>query len=295
MSKIKDNYKKKLKKEVLKTVDDGMALKVEEIMTFFEARFSALTEMMVDFDKKVKGNETYLPIKVLKVNEDAPDLFYKEKRDSGLDISSMINIEIPPHGEVLLPAGIVVVVPLNYEIMLRPKSSNKKFLIRLGTIDNGYRGEIKISVVNPTNKAIKIDRLVPIAQLVINKLAFAKRIDYVDSIKDLPISGRGIGGFGSTDDTISIELFKLKEGAKNREGIADLLEEFSYELPYKVDQIIIVEKFYLMKDTIKAVVKLNEGVKHSEKNIFIIDNKKKMLFLDMRDGLDIKLVDMNEE
>lgn len=109
-----------------------------------------------------------------------------------------------PHERALLGTGIYLEIPLGYELQLRPRSgvSAKRGLITtLGTIDNDYRGEVKISIVNTTNFLSKIDIGEALCQGVISPVEQAEW-EQVNDVLQLSATLRGAGGFGSTDNKI---------------------------------------------------------------------------------------------
>ncbi len=127
--------------------------------------------------------------------------FHAKDGDSGCDLRNASGkvIELHPQGAVMISTGICMEIPAGYEGQLRPRSglSVKKQIIMLpsvGTIDSGYRGEIKATFYNPTNKIVYIDKDERIAQLVVAPYI---KCEYKHK-NELGETERGSGGFGST-------------------------------------------------------------------------------------------------
>ena len=127
---------------------------------------------------------------------------YKTSGSSGMDLVAHIKkkITINPSKTAIIPAGIAVAIPKNYEIQIRPRSglAAKKGISVLntpGTIDSDYRGEIKIILINLSKKPFVVKLAERVAQMVLCPVTKAK----LKEVKNLPKTLRGKGGFGSTD------------------------------------------------------------------------------------------------
>jgi len=126
---------------------------------------------------------------------------YKTEGSSGMDLYAAIEKEIilKPLERVLIPTGIKIEIPIEYEAQIRARSGlSVKHGITLinavGTIDADYRGEICIGLVNLSNEEYTIKPDDRIAQLVIMKVEKAQ----IEVTAELGSSSRGEGGFGST-------------------------------------------------------------------------------------------------
>ena len=126
---------------------------------------------------------------------------YKTNGASGMDLMAYIDksIELKPGESCLVPTGLSVAFPEEYEIQIRPRSglaakNNISVLNTPGTIDSDYRGEIKVILFNHGNKNFKIDNNDRIAQMILTPVI---KID-LEETNELPESIRGAGGFGST-------------------------------------------------------------------------------------------------
>ena len=142
-------------------------------------------------------------IKVLvkKLNPSVKLPSYKTKGASGMDLMAYIDkpIDLKPGESYLIPTGLAVAFPKEYEIQIRPRSglaakNNISVLNTPGTIDSDYRGEIKIILFNHGDKNFKINDGDRIAQMILSPVI---KMDLVET-NELPESFRGEGGFGST-------------------------------------------------------------------------------------------------
>ena len=126
---------------------------------------------------------------------------YKTSGSSGMDLvaNNRKKITINPTKISMIPTGIAVAIPKNYEIQIRPRSglAIKKGISVLnspGTVDSDYRGEIKIILINLSKKPFVVKSGDRIAQIIICPVVKGK----LKEVKSLPKSVRGKGGFGST-------------------------------------------------------------------------------------------------
>ena len=126
---------------------------------------------------------------------------YKTSGSSGMDLVAYIKnkITINPNTTAMVPTGIAVAIPKNYEIQIRPRSglAAKKGISVLntpGTIDSDYRGEINIILINLSMKLFVIKSGDRIAQMILCPVAKGK----LKEVKNLPRTVRGKKGFGST-------------------------------------------------------------------------------------------------
>ena len=138
-------------------------------------------------------------VKKLKPSVKLPS--YKTNGASGMDLMAYIDksIELKPGESCLVPTGLSVAFPEEYEIQIRPRSglaakNNISVLNTPGTIDSDYRGEIKVILFNHGNKNFKINNNDRIAQMILTPVI---KMD-LEETNELPESIRGAGGFGST-------------------------------------------------------------------------------------------------
>lgn len=137
-----------------------------------------------------------MKLKVKKLDKDARLPVFGHSGDAGLDLFSAVDFVLQA-GEIHpVPTGIQVEIPLGYVGLLWDKSGvSLKGVHRLaGVVDSGYRGEVKVVMVNLSREAYVIDRGMKIAQLLIQPVM---EVEVVEA-EDLNDSSRGEGGFGST-------------------------------------------------------------------------------------------------
>ena len=140
-------------------------------------------------------------ILIKKTNKEVITPKYKTDGSSGVDLSAFLDKEvvIKPNSSELIPTGLQVAIPEELEIQIRPRSGlaakeSIGVLNSPGTIDNDYRGELKIILFNHGNKDFIINNGDRIAQMVLVPI-LKMEFEEVDS---LPDTIRGQGGFGST-------------------------------------------------------------------------------------------------
>ena len=126
---------------------------------------------------------------------------YETSGSSGLDLSANIktSVKIEPGKTTIIPTGISVSIPKNFEIQIRPRSglaakNQISVLNTPGTIDADYRGEIKVILINLSKETFIVENGARIAQMVVCPVIKAK-LKEVDSLDN---TSRGSGGFGST-------------------------------------------------------------------------------------------------
>ena len=142
---------------------------------------------------------TEVLIKRLSKNIELPK--YETNGSSGMDLSANIEkqIKIEPGKTSIIPTGVSVSIPKNFEIQIRSRSglaakSQISVLNSPGTIDADYRGELKVILINLGNKTFVVEKGARIAQMVLCPIVKAK-FKEVDSLDD---TDRGASGFGST-------------------------------------------------------------------------------------------------
>ena len=140
-------------------------------------------------------------ILVKKFNKKIKLPVYKTSGSSGMDIIAYVKkkITIRPSGIAIIPTGIALAIPKNYEIQIRPRSglAAKKGITVLntpGTIDSDYRGEVKVILINLSKKAFVVKSGDRIAQMILCPVIKGK----LKEVNILPETIRGRGGFGST-------------------------------------------------------------------------------------------------
>jgi len=143
-----------------------------------------------------------IKVKINFVNKILSELpSYETKGSAGMDIKAAINkpINLKPGERKIIPSGLQIEIPEDYEIQIRPRSGLAiKYGITVlnapGTIDSDYRGEIGIILINLGEKSYKVMPKDRIAQMIFNKIIKAEVIKF----NKLSITKRGEGGYGST-------------------------------------------------------------------------------------------------
>ena len=138
-------------------------------------------------------------LKVKLLEKDAVLPFYAHPGDAGLDLFSVESREILPGESGLIGTGISIELPENTEAQIRPRSGlalnhQVTLLNTPGTIDYGYRGEIKVIMINHGKKTFHVEKGMKIAQMVIKPILKVNVI----AVEELTDTARGSGGFGST-------------------------------------------------------------------------------------------------
>jgi dUTP pyrophosphatase len=141
-----------------------------------------------------------LLIKKLQKNIILPE--YKTDGSSGMDLMANIEqtVKILPGEKKIISTGIMVAIPEQYEIQIRPRSglaakNGISVLNTPGTIDSDYRGEIKVILINLGKDIFEIKKNDRIAQMIVCPIIKVE----LEEVENLPETVRGKGGFGSTD------------------------------------------------------------------------------------------------
>jgi dUTP pyrophosphatase len=139
-------------------------------------------------------------ILVHRLDPDLPLPAYARPGDAGADIVTAVDAELAPGQRAVLPTGLALALPEGYAAFLHPRSGlaarcGMSLVNAPGTVDAGYRGEVKVIVINhdpaETLRLLRGDR---IAQLVVQRV---ERVTF-RPVDALPASARGEGGHGST-------------------------------------------------------------------------------------------------
>ncbi len=140
-----------------------------------------------------------MALKFKRIHPDAVLPAYAHPSDAGMDIRSVAEVTVPARGRVLVPTGLVVLLPPGYEAQVRPRSGlalkhGVTVLNTPGTIDSGYRGEIGVILFNSSDVDFPVRKGDRVAQMVIAPVTqpTVEEADFIDE------TDRGAGGFGST-------------------------------------------------------------------------------------------------
>ncbi len=144
-----------------------------------------------------------IPVRVRRLphNQDLPLPVYATAGAAGMDLMAAVGepVVIAPGHRVPIPTGLAIALPAGYELQIRPRSGlalrNGIVLPNSpGTIDEDYRGEIQVIVLNTGGEPFRVERGTRIAQAV---LAPVVRVTW-EEVADLDATERNAGGFGST-------------------------------------------------------------------------------------------------
>jgi dUTP pyrophosphatase len=141
-----------------------------------------------------------LAVDVVRLDADLPLPAYAHPGDAGADLLTTVDVSLEPGERALVPTGVAIALPEGYVALVHPRSGlaarhGLSIVNTPGTIDAGYRGEIKVMLINHDRTLpIELRRGDRIAQLVIQRFERARFIE----VGELPDSVRGAGGYGST-------------------------------------------------------------------------------------------------
>lgn len=140
-----------------------------------------------------------LTVKIKPINEYAKIPFYAHEGDAGMDLYSVEEKTINPSETALIKTGIQIELPKNTEAQVRPRSGlalkhSITVLNTPGTIDEGYRGEVGVILINHGKQPFVVERHMRIAQMVIKPVL---KVDVIE-VNELSETERAEGGFGST-------------------------------------------------------------------------------------------------
>lgn len=139
-------------------------------------------------------------VAVHRLDPELPLPSYAHLGDAGADLVAAAGVRLGPGERAVVPTGIALAIPPGYAGFVHPRSGlaaqyGLSLVNAPGTIDSGYRGEVKVIVVNlDPRRPIELQRGDRIAQLVVQRVAAVSFLD----VETLPASGRAAGGFGST-------------------------------------------------------------------------------------------------
>lgn len=149
-----------------------------------------ITELKVPMREKIMVG--------IKLDDRAIMPSYANPEDSGADIFCKEDVTIPANARGFkIMTGVRLDLPLDYEVQVRPKSgvsSKTPIRVILGTVDEGYKGEIGVMVDNLSDAPISVPQGKAIAQMVLQHVPKM----WFTEVSELSTSSRGEGGFGST-------------------------------------------------------------------------------------------------
>lgn len=141
-----------------------------------------------------------LDVQIVRLDDGLPLPSYAHPGDAGADLYAAEDVTLKPGQRAVVPTGIAIALPDGYAAFVHPRSGlatrhGVGIVNAPGTVDAGYRGEIKVTLVNhDPEEAVALRRGDRIAQLVVQRV---ERVAFRE-VGTLPESVRGAGGFGST-------------------------------------------------------------------------------------------------
>ena len=164
-----------------------------------------INELSVDLkelENEFKNYSPQLTLGYTKLHSESVEPKYNYPSDSGFDLHSVEDIEIPAFGRTLVPTGLCFDIKDGYEIQVRSKSGlaiNQGLMVlnSPGTVDNGYTGEVQVIVFNTNNHPVTITKGMKVAQAVLCPVVNGKWVNLIEKTK-INEKERGENGFGST-------------------------------------------------------------------------------------------------
>ncbi|MFD8234387.1 dUTP diphosphatase [Streptomyces sp. NPDC059696] len=153
------------------------------------------------------GARPPLDVLIRRLDPEVPLPSYAQPGDAGADLRTTEACRLEPGERAVLPTGVSVALPEGYAAFVHPRSGlaarcGVALVNAPGTVDAGYRGEIKVIVVNlDPREAVRFERFDRIAQLVVQQV---ERVRFQE-VAELPGSARAEGGFGSTGGHAAVD------------------------------------------------------------------------------------------
>ena len=141
-----------------------------------------------------------LDILVQRLDDDLPLPSYAHPGDAGADLLTTVDVTLAPGERAMVPTGIAIALPEGFVALVHPRSGlaarhGLSIVNTPGTVDAGYRGEIKVMLINlDPREPIELRRGDRVAQLVVQRVERARFTE----VGEVPASVRGDGGYGST-------------------------------------------------------------------------------------------------
>ena len=141
-----------------------------------------------------------LDVQLVHLDPDLPLPTYAHPGDAGADLLTTVDLTLAPGERALVPTGVAVALPPGYVALIHPRSGlaarhGLSIVNTPGTVDAGYRGEIKVLLINhDRHESVELRRGDRVAQLVVQRFERARFVE----VDELPVSVRGAGGYGST-------------------------------------------------------------------------------------------------
>jgi len=148
-----------------------------------------------------------IKIKIKKINPEAIIPHYAHEGDAGMDVYSCEDSILNPDERRLISTGLSFEIPRGFEIQIRPKSglalnNGITILNTPGTLDSGYRGELKVILFNTSKNLYNVKKGEKIAQIILARYEEAE----IEETNELTQTKRADGGFGSTGLIKKLEI-----------------------------------------------------------------------------------------
>jgi dUTP pyrophosphatase len=150
----------------------------------------------------MQGN---VEILIRRLDAGVPLPSYAHPGDAGADLTTTVDVQLAPGERAMVPTGISLALPDGYVALVHPRSGlaarcGVSIVNAPGTVDAGYRGEVKVMLINlDPVEPVSLRRGDRIAQLVVQRVERARFVE----VERLPGSARGDGGYGSTGGFVS--------------------------------------------------------------------------------------------
>lgn len=151
-------------------------------------------------------SEVSLDVQIVRLDTGLPLPSYAHPGDAGADLRTTVDLTLAPGERALVPTGVAVALPDGFVALVHPRSGlaarhGLSIVNTPGTVDAGYRGEIKVLLINhDLTQTLTLARGDRIAQLVIQRFERARFVE----VETLSESVRGAGGYGSTGGFTSV-------------------------------------------------------------------------------------------
>jgi dUTP pyrophosphatase len=151
-------------------------------------------------EPSARTGEAEVDVLLTRVDSSVPVPAYAHPDDAGVDLSCTADVVLGPGERAVVGTGVAVALPPGYAGFVHPRSglaarAGLSVVNAPGTVDSGYRGEIRVCLINHDPRSeLRLRRGDRIAQLVVQRV---ERVRFVE-VAALPESARGVGGYGST-------------------------------------------------------------------------------------------------
>jgi dUTP pyrophosphatase len=148
----------------------------------------------------VEAADQAVEVWLRRLDPDLPAPGYAHPGDAGADLMTSVDVVLEPGARVTVPTGVAIALPDGFVGLVHPRSglaarSGLTIVNAPGTVDAGYRGEIRVTLLNTDrSEPVHLRRGDRIAQLIVQRVSRARFVE----VQELPDSVRGTGGFGST-------------------------------------------------------------------------------------------------